>query len=522
MQGKQMRRNLYLQAGALSFLLGGTLLYSTSNAADGDTPVVVKTGDSLSKIALAATGTPSDDVWLEIARYNDLDPDAPLVVGSTVLIPSAILSADSPAGASVSWTEVTDTPNSAAKPDTPDPVAEDLCDTSEVCLEESSTEQSQSVTDNIETATDNSPNSENSGNFAAQPDTERSSAALPGDKENSDNENAEPFVAENPAEATEEADVSDTEAQVQPTAPVAEDEQISQPAPGQPGLFDVDEDAAVRALERSLVQLDALLLDQGAVELSVDYSYAYDSTMVPVLISTSETDDTPGGIAIFEDQSTQQFLVFGIRYGLPGDSQISLSVPYEILNEQSIARIDGLSVDNDTQKLSNVGDYTIGFTKSLYYEKGRMPDILLDLSYDGDSGDESEDLRTGSGADEFTLGVNLTKRQDPLVFTASASTTISETVDTFKAGAVNRLAVGTLLAASPYTSLQFEFDQIFIGDASFEGDKIANSGGTIGTLTLGASSVLSQTLFLSAALRLGLTESATDYQFSMGLSISVD
>jgi hypothetical protein len=246
--------------------------------------------------------------------------------------------------------------------------------------------------------------------------------------------------------------------------------------------------------------------------------------MVPVLVA--DADDGSGGtvdtIAIFEDKNSQQFLNFGIKYGLPGDAQVSLSIPFEILDSESVARVDGVSAGSESQSLSDIGDYSIGFTKALYYEKGRMPDVLLNVSFDGDSGRDSGSQQTGSGADEISVGINLTKRQDPLVFTLAASHTVADTVDDFKAGSTSRLSVGTLLAASPYTSLQFEFDQVFVDESEFDGATLADTDATIGSLSIGASSVLSQTVFVSAGLRFGLTEAATDYQFSLGVSLQFD
>jgi len=189
-----------------------------------------------------------------------------------------------------------------------------------------------------------------------------------------------------------------------------------------------------------------------------------------------------------------------------------------VLKAKTAARVAGLSVDSESQSLSDVGDYSVGFTKALFYEKGRIPDLLFNLRFDGDSGRESGALRTGSGANELTVGFNATKRQDPLVFTFAVSHSVAENVDGFEAGSVSRLSVGTLLAASPYTSLQLEFDQAFIRESSLDGVTLADTDASIGSMLIGASSVLTKSLFLSAGLRVGLTENATDYQFSLGLS----
>ncbi len=563
-----------LQVLVFAGLLVLIRLDTFAHAAEGDYPVVVKPGDSLSKIGWAATGIKERYIWVEIAEYNNLDPQQPLKVGSTLLIPSRLIGSRPSQKTQVNWTvlgeqaegrsvsdnENTDEPDSNAVVESDTAIDNDAAlenPVSEIQFSETVYSESQS----LEAAQSKEGNSDTEqtcgdtevcvnetieviepvGNTDLQADDVDSSSSddeLVSPSSDAGNDtpgqaNANPAIEETVEVETEnlvgeqgavpeDADLPQT---VQQQVPPVQEQPVAPPP--MPGLFDVDEDAAVRALERSLVQLNALLLSRGATEISFDYTYAYDSVLVPVLVTDSGDDennaaDSADVIAIFEDVNSQHFLAFGIKYGLPGDSQISLSVPFEILESDSVGRVGGVSVNSESQSLSDVGDYSIGFTKALFYEKGRLPDVLLNVSYDGDSGRQSGPQRTGTGADEITVGVNLTKRQDPLVFTFAASHSVSETVDEFKAGSVSRLSVGTLLAASPYTSLQFEFDQVFVNESEFDGASLADTDTTIGSFSIGASSVISQAAFLSAGLRFGLTEAATDYQFSLGLSLQFD
>ena len=51
-------------------------------------------------------------------------------------------------------------------------------------------------------------------------------------------------------------------------------------------------------------------------------------------------------------------------------------------------------------------------------------------------------------------------------------------------------SLGTVLAASPETSLSFFFNQTFADDAKLDGDTINGSDQVIGTLSLGAATIL--------------------------------
>jgi len=96
------------------------------------------------------------------------------------------------------------------------------------------------------------------------------------------------------SESTDErTDNSDGEA-------VPEDADEVEPASG-PGLFEVDEEAATRALERSLVQSNALLLAPGRGEVSIDFSYSFDLVTQPVFV------DLVSLSILIQDHQTTEF-----------------------------------------------------------------------------------------------------------------------------------------------------------------------------------------------------------------------
>jgi hypothetical protein len=84
------------------------------------------------------------------------------------------------------------------------------------------------------------------------------------------------------------------------------------------------------------------------------------------------------------------------------------------------------------------------------------------------------------------------------------------------------LALGAVLAASPETSLRVVFGQTFSQEAKFDGESIDGSDRVIGTLTLGASSILGPGIMLDIAGDVGLTDNGVDYALRASLPIRFD
>jgi hypothetical protein len=278
-----------------------------------------------------------------------------------------------------------------------------------------------------------------------------------------------------------------------------------------PGLFVVDEGAAERALERSLVLLDALLLQPRKMDVGIDFSYSVDSRLGSSLIAVTdqESNETNDFIGVIEEENKTINTSLDLRVGLPGDSQLNLAIPFANTSSSSLVRLEGAVVEAQRDDASQNGDFTLSYIKTVFTEKGRRPDLIAGIAYSNGG---------GSGGSDVTISLNATKRQDPLVFTGSFSVTQSQEQDGISAGSSRSWSVGTLLAASPYTSLQFSFDHTVVGNSAIDGVKISGSGQEIANANLGVASVIGQRLFLNGNLAIGLSELSSDYVLSIGLS----
>ncbi len=290
-----------------------------------------------------------------------------------------------------------------------------------------------------------------------------------------------------------------------------------EPPPAKPGMFEVDEEAAVRALERSLIQLNALLLSPRRAEATVSFDYSYNADAEPVLVSVedTETDTAVDQVGQLQSEVENSTITLDLKFGLPYDSQINVSLPIEFVDQDVAVVAPGGQSGGQGSTNDGVGDFSITVDKTVAVEEGARPDVIASVTYDSDSGKSG----IGSDAAEWTLGLRATKRQDPLVFTAGLSQTFAQKADDgFQAGDVTQFSIGTLLAASPYTSLQFLFNQALIGEAELNGQPIVNSDTNIANFSAGVSSVVGEDTFLNVQLSMGLVDRANDYRLSFSLA----
>ncbi len=286
-----------------------------------------------------------------------------------------------------------------------------------------------------------------------------------------------------------------------------------------PGQFEVDEDAVERALERTLVQTGALLLPVGKVEVEPNFSY------------TRREDDSPtffiqdGTTFIGESEIRRDEFQTGLalRLGLPFDSQLELNVPYQFVDQSTITSV-GFSERLETSNSgSALGDVSVGLAHTFLRERGWLPDLVGRVRWDSDTGESVDNgVALGGGFNEVSGSLTAIKRQDPLAFVGSVTYETTFETDDIEPGDEIGFSVGAFLAASPETSLRFVFDQRFINELEIGGLEIDGSDQTIGTFTIGASSVLGRGALLDVAGSIGLTNDGPDYSVFISLPIRFD
>ena len=283
------------------------------------------------------------------------------------------------------------------------------------------------------------------------------------------------------------------------------------PAAATPGILDVDEAAAERALERSLTQNGALLLGWGLAELQVGVGYARTEEAAATLVLA----DGEAGVGMIQSRRNDYVANAGLRFGLPLDSQLELTLPYRGFYQSQVEPVGFRATGDFKTEHSGFDDLSIGLAKTLYAGGGALPDVISRVVWNTGSGDPS----LGRGFQRMSAGLTLLERQDPLVFIGNLYYEAAFSHDGQLPGDQWGLSIAALLAASPKTSLSVGLEQILVSRAHVGGVEVLGSDLVSGTLILGATSVINRYSLLSVAGGVGLTKGAADYSLTVAVPV---
>jgi hypothetical protein len=282
-----------------------------------------------------------------------------------------------------------------------------------------------------------------------------------------------------------------------------------------------EDETALEALTRGLVQRGALVLPKWSLEVAPSLSYAHSQTQGLVLV------ETPEGISTVSDQRQRDDTGearLAVRLGLPWRSQIEVRLPFDWKRQDS-ALGDGTNVFNSEK---NVGDVEVELSHQFLTEKGWRPDLVGALSWRFPTGQDPfrvpvANLASGGGVNTFTGRVTALKSFDPLVVfsTLAYSSNLShqESFGTVQPGNVLDWQMGAILAVNPGTSLSFAFVQDFKGHTRVAGVPIAGSDGVAAVAQIGLDQVLNSRALLDVTVGLGVTRDAPDYQVMVSVPI---
>jgi hypothetical protein len=289
--------------------------------------------------------------------------------------------------------------------------------------------------------------------------------------------------------------------------------QSQAPAPGQ---FEVDEEAAERALEFTLVQQGALLLPFGRAEFTPSFTYTRRTNDFPVVLGQ------PGNQVVGEQEVRRNEFEFsaGLQVGLPLDSQLELDLPYNLVDQSGVNRVLGTATNESSNTGHGLGDFSVGLAKTVLRERNWLPDVVLRVNWDTGTGESRDnDVPLDGGFQALTGSVSLTKRQDPLVFVGGAFYEATFEHDDIDPGDQLGFNIGTFLAASPNTSLRVVLNQSFIDEFKVDGQNVDGSDRVESILSFGASAILGRNMLLDGAVGVGLTDDSPDYSVSISLPI---
>jgi len=283
-----------------------------------------------------------------------------------------------------------------------------------------------------------------------------------------------------------------------------------------PGTVIVDARVAERALERALSREGALLLAAGTLEIEPSISFARQEDMTSSFVATGE-----GVVAGVTESNANRYTVdVSARLGLPWDSQLELGLPYRGTQLDSVTSVGFAPIGSASRSGAGFGDLRIGLAKTLFREKLRRPDLIGRITWDTDTGQDSDNgVPLGGGFHEVQGSLTAVKRQDPVVFIGGLSYQHTFERDQFQPGPVYAVNLGAAYALSPETSLRFALASAYQSESEQFGSAIDGSDRTLGTFILGGSTLLAPGVLLNTSLGIGLTEDSDDFSLTFSVPI---
>lgn len=283
--------------------------------------------------------------------------------------------------------------------------------------------------------------------------------------------------------------------------------------------LEVDEQAAQRALERTLTQGGALLLPSWRIQFGPSISYSLNQTDFPTLVEE-------GDFLLLGSNDVQRAAVnanLAVQVGLPFESQLELGLPYRWVDEEIRTRIQGVPFGQTIERNGNgIGSLKVGLAKTFVRERGWRPDLVGRITWDTGSGERIDNGVLIGGFESVGGSLTFVKRKDPLVFFGSVSYRSFMEDEGIEPGDQFAFSFGTALAVSPSSSLFASISNLFLAETEFGNEQIDGSDITSVSLSLGASTIVSKGVLLSLTTGIGISENAPDYSIGLSASLQTD
>jgi hypothetical protein len=282
-----------------------------------------------------------------------------------------------------------------------------------------------------------------------------------------------------------------------PAATAGPTQQAARTNPTAPGQFEVSEDDAERALERTLVATGNLLVPNGFAEVEPLFGYTRRESPDQVLFNLNRNEFN---------------WALSLRLGLPWEAQFEIGLPYNLVKQQQTNVFVAPAEQLSNRSGNAVGDVTVGLAKTLVHESGWIPDLLARVSWEAPTGPlNSNHVPMPSGQNKLSVSGTALKRQDPLVFVGTAGYTRAFQSNHINPGDQINFQTGAFLATSPETTLRGVLQQNFLQETAINDVTFKGSNSVQSILSFGASSILGRGVLADLQVGFGLTNSAPKY-----------
>ena len=293
----------------------------------------------------------------------------------------------------------------------------------------------------------------------------------------------------------------------------AESKQPPVTTPQAPDGLVVDRRVARRALERSVTQRRAELLEPGVLQVLPTFSWFQSSATESVLFEDAATL-VPGSLFRESDVFVADL---GLDLGLGGGFQLEVGVPWVRENVHIEDRVGFDTLSSTRQAAGELGDIRIGIARQLLGEGQWRPAVIGRIGWDSATGDTR---LPGSGFDEFNVGMTFTQTQDPVVLFAGLSGSYARSNDGVRPGAAADAFAGGFLAISPRTSANLFFSLRRQGELRLNGVRREGTDSVSATMTLGVSTLIMRDRLLDLSLGVGLNEDGGNFSLGVAMPFS--
>jgi len=274
-------------------------------------------------------------------------------------------------------------------------------------------------------------------------------------------------------------------------------QQAARTDPSAPGQFNVSDEDAERALERTLVATGNLLVPSGFGEVEPLFGYTRREIPTQVLFNLNRNEFN---------------WALDMRFGLPWESQFEIALPYNLVQQQ-VTDIAVAPPQQASNRWGNsFGDVTVGLAKTFVHESGWVPDLLGRVSYEIPTGPEnSNQVPLPSRRNNLAFSVTALKRQDPLVFVATGGYTKAFQTGQLNPGDQINFQTGAFLGTSPETTLRGVLQENFFQNIRINYITLRGSDTVQSILNFGASTILGRGVLVDLQVGLGLTNATPKY-----------
>jgi hypothetical protein len=285
-----------------------------------------------------------------------------------------------------------------------------------------------------------------------------------------------------------------------------------------PSRLTVDVVAAERALERTLIEVGALLLPQGAIELTPSSSFSVREFGFSTIADIGSGDE----LAAVSVSRAATSIGLTARIGLPFDSQLELGIPYQSVTEELTLAVLSSPDSRSEATGRGSGDFLVGLSKTLLRENGRAPDIVGRLIWNTGQGTESDnDVFLGGGFSSLSGSLSFVKRLDPLALILALDYQDNHRQENVVPGNAFGISFGTGLAVSPASSLFGSIAHRSISETKIDGEAVAGSDLDVTSLTIGFSTILRRGTLLNIFSEVGMSDDAPDYLLGFSIPMRV-